>query len=172
MATLLWGSLITGSAFVVHLLIWRIRVPVRQTRALLLTFGSVMALTLGSLAAAPQVFPAHIPIPDALADYVHIALFVTACTAAYVITYSALEADSPTLVMVRAIAAAAPHGLEDEEFRARISDDVLVKPRLADLVRDGMLRLEDGCFWLTGKGRRLVNIFIVFRGILGAGKGG
>jgi len=53
-----------------------------------------------------------------------------------------------------------------------VSDDVLVKPRVADLLRDGHIRQAAGGFEITRKGRKFVRIFILARRILGAEKGG
>src|SRR5262249_23582140 len=101
MVPLFWGGSTLLLAFAVHLLVWRWRVPRYQTKSLLaIFFGALAAVCL--VQAAGGVGP--LPRLTGAAEYVELALFVTAFTLAYGITYSALEADSPTLVMVRAIA--------------------------------------------------------------------
>ncbi len=170
MAALVWGVALVGLAFLVHVAWWRLCLPRRQTRALLLIFlGCGAGALLGLRLLGPRD---GVPWPRTAADYVQIGLLVLAFAAAYVITYSAVEADSPTLVLVRVIAAAGPEGLPEADLYEKASDDVLVTPRVADLVRDGMLQLDGGRYHLTGKGRRFVRIFICYRWLLGAGKGG
>lgn len=171
MATLLWGCAAVLLGFAAHVLFWRLRVPRRQTRGLLLIFFGVLGLVLAGLAIARGT-DGPVPLPRELPEFVQIALFGTACTLGYIITYSAVEADSPTLVMVNAIAAAGPGGLDEAAFFERVSDDVLIRPRVADLVRDQMLTFEGRRYTITPKGRRFVAVFIRFRGLLGAGKGG
>jgi hypothetical protein len=171
MAALLWGCATVVVGFLLHLLIWRCRLPRYQTKTLLAVFFGTLAVVCILLATAAMA-ALGLPTPTELAEYLQIILFATAFTLAYTITYSALEADSPTLVMVRAIAAAGADGLTEADFQGQVSDDVLIRPRLADLVRDGMLVETGGRLALTPKGRRFVNIFIRYRALLGAGKGG
>jgi hypothetical protein len=171
MATLLWGGAAVLLAFAIHVVVWRIRVPQRQTRALLLIFfGTLFALLVG-LAALPGG-ESPLPLPHHTSEFVQIVLFGTACALGYVITYSAVEADSPTLVMIRAIAAAGPDGLPEQQFQAEMGDDLLIQPRLDDLVRDEMLVLSDERYQFTPKGRRFIGIFLRFRRLLTMGKGG
>lgn len=173
MAVLLWGSAASVLGFFLHVLLWRVRVPKRQTRALLLIFCAVLALVLAGLhAVGPSAGVLSFPLPVNAEQFVHIALFAFAMALAYTITYSALEADSPSIALVLVIAAAEPQGLEEAEFERRMSDDLLVKPRLEDLVRDGLAVWEEGRYRMTSKGRRFVAIFIFYRGLLGAPKGG
>lgn len=172
MAVLCWSILTVAAAFILHLALWRIHLPQRQTRALLGLFFGVLALVLAG--AATGLTDDLVPLPRlaGLPQYVQTAIFVTGFTLAYIITYSALEADSPTLVMIKAIAEAGAAGLPVEKLLESASDDVLLKPRLADLVRDGMLVQDGSTYQMTPRGRSFVQIFIYSRRILGAGKGG
>jgi hypothetical protein len=172
MVALVWGLFIVSLGFVVHVAWWRVRPPHRQTRALLLIFFVLGALVLGSLWIASFDPTAGAFRPVCPADYCQAALLVSSFASAYIITYSAIEADSPTLVLVRTIAAAGAKGLGDAELQTEASDDVLVKPRIADLVRDGLLSVDQQHYQLTKKGRRFVAIFIFYRRLLSVGKGG
>jgi hypothetical protein len=138
---------------------------------LLLLYLGTLAAVLGMLAAAQA--DAAVPLrPAAWTAFAQIALFVVAFMLAYVISYSAIEASSPTLVMIRALESAGPAGLDAAAYHARLSDAVLVLPRLADLVRDGLLVREGDRYRITPKGRRFVGLFLAYRRLLGAGKGG
>ena len=88
------------------------------------------------------------------------------------ITYSAMEADSPSLVILNHIADAGSEGVAKDVFFDSLNDDILVKPRIKDLLRDKMAYLEEGRYRLTPKGIRFARIFILFRGLLKAPKGG
>jgi hypothetical protein len=158
------GSVFVGTAFVFHLVWWKIHVPQYQSRSLLLIFLGVLGGGLVLVSVAAGLVSA--------AEYCQIALFVFSFAAAYIITYSAIEADSPTLVLVQLVWRAGPRGLREADLRTLLSDDVLVKPRLADLVRDGMLIPDADGYRLTFKGRCFCCIFISFRALLGAQKGG
>ena len=173
MPVLIWGVAISVLAFWLHVLIWRVRLPRKQTRALLGLFLGCLAAGLVALWMASRC--GSLPflyLPSGPAQYVHVALLVVSFTLGYIITYSALEADSPSLLMVMAITNAGPGGLDHDEFERTMSDDLLIRPRIRDLVRDGMIVSVDGRYRLTPKGRRFVQVFVTFRGLLGAPKGG
>jgi len=168
---LLTGALLSVLPFVLQWALWRVYLPRRQTRAIVLLTLATDAATLlalawaqGSLAGAPGSPPPLV--------YLHIGLFMFAMLCAYVITYSALEADSPTLVMVKMLHEARPGGLEKEKFLARLGNDVLVLPRVRDLVRDRMAEVLEGRYVLTPKGRLMAWGFNLFARIQGIGLGG
>jgi hypothetical protein len=156
-------------AFVLHVAVWRIRLPHRQTRTLLIMFMGVMAAAFAVFWYAGRTSPEYAAVvPMHLSDYLQIALFHVSFTLSYVITYSALEADSPSLVIVRAIEAAGPEGLDKDVLYEKLNDDILVLPRVRDLIRDEMAVIEDGKYRLTEKGRSFIGLFIFYRKLMGA----
>lgn len=172
MPVLVWGTAAICAAFLLHVLVWRLHPPRRHTRALLLLFLGTVALTIAGLALAPRTGLALPCAPRGAWDLVHLALYGLALTLGYVITYSAVEADSPSLVLLLGVADAGPAGLSPEALLTLASDEVLVLPRVRDLLRDGHAVQADGRYQLTAKGRRFVGLFVAFRALLGAGKGG
>ena len=173
MNVLVWSIALLGLAFGLHLAVWRIRLPARQTRALLTVFFGVLVAGLAALGAAGVMAPRWAPyLPAWPAQFLHVGLFFVSVTLAYMITYSALEADSPSLVMIQAIADAGDDGLDDRRFDQAMTDEILVAPRVRDLLRDRLASLDGERYRITAKGRRLVRIFLLHRGLLGAGKGG
>jgi hypothetical protein len=174
MMVLAWGLALFAGAFGLHLAIWRVRLPRRQTRALVMLF-------LGLLAAGELAFwlvtslaggRGWAALPDQPAQWLGIAVLTASMAMAYITTYSAMQVESPSLLMVLAIAKAGPQGLPPERLQSVLSDDLMVRPRIRDLVRDGLVVAADGRYTITGKGRRLVGIFRAYRDLLGAAKGG
>lgn len=161
------------AAFAIHLLVWRVRLPARHTRAILGIFFGTLAVVLLLLPRIAARWPAiGIPFPVPGASYLSIAGFVTAATLAYMITYTVIEVDSPSLVMALEIDRAGPDGLPEAEFERTMNDALLVDPRIRDLLRDGLIREEEGLYRLTPKGERMGRLFTLHRRLLGAGKGG
>jgi hypothetical protein len=113
-----------------------------------------------------------IPAPQGPSELLHVCLFVTAMILAYMITYTALEADSPSLVMTLKLKAAGKSGIPKEEFETFLSDDLIVLPRLKDLLVDKMAYKEGDIYRLTPKGRFMAKLFIFYRLLLGLEKGG
>jgi len=167
MRVFIFSLCITAAAFAAHLLLWRVRVPRRQTRAIVIIFISVLVLGL-----AGAFFLNQNNVPWQAHEYARTCLCVLCLLCAYVITYSAFEAQSPTLVMVEKILSAGPGGLEKQAFEASMNDGVLILPRLDDLLRDNMARLENGRYTVTAKGRLMALVFVYFRKLLNLGMGG
>jgi hypothetical protein len=170
MNVLFWGVLTGAAAFLTHLAIWRIRLPKRQLRMVAIVFGAAQVLV---LAAHGTALGPWLPMPLAgMPEAAAYLLFCTAWTLAYMITYTALEVDSPSLVIVDRIAGAGSGGLAAPALEKLVSDEQLVVPRVHDLVRDGMLAQCDGVFQLTSKGRRFIAPFETYRKLLGRERGG
>lgn len=172
MKTLIWGNLVFFSFFLIHLAVWKIKLPVRQTKVLLLILFGGLAASLAAFALAPSFSLLGIGVPAGAGELLATALYVTSFILAYMITYSAVEADSPTLVMIKAVADAGAAGLRKEDFFTATNDEVLVEPRLRDLLTDRMAVIVAGRYSLTAKGRLFAAIFTYYRSLLGLGKGG
>ncbi len=171
MTVLFWSTILIFLAFILHLALWRTRLPKRQTRTMLLLFFGVL-ITGVIVLSSSSITLLGIESPSNLLEFLHISLFFTSFTLAYMITYSAMEADSPSLVILNHIADAGSEGVAKDVFFDSLNDDILVKPRIKDLLRDKMAYLEEGRYRLTPKGIRFARIFILFRGLLKAPKGG
>ena len=162
-----------AGAFLLHLARWRMAPPVATTRALLVTFvfgilaGFVLVLGLASL--LPGLADRLPADPFGLVQAVLLSL---AFAAGYVMTYPAIEVESPTLVMIQAIARRGDTGLARATLFEQLNDEVLVAPRVRDLVREGLAIERDGRLHLSARGRRLATWFLVWRRVLGASEGG
>jgi len=172
MTILFWGLAISVLAFCIHLLVWKIHLPQRQTKVLLQIFFATWLAATAWLWTHPAFSLFGIGAPQNWVQCVHVGLFFLAVTLAYMITYSALEADSPSLVMVQAVARAGKPGLPSDQFHRMMTDDVLVTPRVRDLLTDRMAYLDGNRYRLTPKGILFARIFIQYRRLLGAKKGG
>ena len=119
MLALFWSISLTAAAFCLHVLLWRIRIPRHQTRTLLLLFFGCLAVGLMGLGMAASASPHADWFPSSPAAFAQIALFHAAMTLAYVITYSGIEADSPSLVIVLLVAQAGTQGLSRDRHSRR-----------------------------------------------------
>lgn len=172
MKTFFWGNLVFFSFFLLHLAVWKIKLPARQTKVLLLILFGGLAASLAVFVLFPAFSLAGFAAPSGAAELLAVALYVTSFILAYMITYSAVEADSPTLVMIKTVADAGARGIAREDFFAVLNDAVLVEPRIRDLLTDRMAVLDGGRYSLTAKGRLFAAIFVNYRALLGLGKGG
>ena len=173
MAVLVTGVGLFLSAFFIHLLIWRVRLPNKQTRSLLLIFFGALALWTIPLWLFPLLY-SKIGLPAVtLTEYLHTIFLFISLTFAYITTYSGIEVDSPSLVMVMIVKKAGRDGIMKDDFENALTDDILVKPRVRDLVRDNMAYPVNNKYKITRKGVRIARLFIFYRKILKAtDKGG
>lgn len=160
-------------SFLAQLIVWRISLPKRQTKVLLVIFFGILFTGLLALKVSPYLIPGlGIYAPKYPLEYLHISISFIALTLAYMITYSAIEADSPSLVMIRAVAKAGSGGLNKKEFEKTMNDDLLVIPRVRDLLNDKMAYIDGDKYRLTPKGFLFARLFVLSRKILNAPKGG
>ena len=110
--------------------------------------------------------------PIALRAYFSIGFYFISITLAYIITYSAIEADSPSLMIIMKIHEAGESGFKMESLEADLNNSSVILPRLKDLLIDKMAELEEGKYRLRAKGRLMAKLFSCYRNLMGAGKGG
>jgi hypothetical protein len=156
-------------AFVLHLILWRISLPERQTKALVnIFYGTFLIWCLVSWGFLrwdsewAQYFPFY------LSEYAHIFLYYCTTVFVYIGGYSLLEADSPSLLIIDRIHTAGPEGMDKDSLYASLGDDVLVVPRVNDLLRDEMAVLENGRYKITPKGTFMICILLLHRRIMKA----
>ena len=173
MPVLLYGSLLFCLAFLSHVVWWRIRLPKRQIKSLLLIFFAFLCVgsfILRKYALKISIFGLH--PPSDVSDVFQLATYFISLTLAYMITYSAIEADSPSLLIVQEIFDAGKSGLGKEMLRLNMNDSVLVEPRINDLLVDKMVEMHGKKYHLTKKGLILARIFKFYRDLMRADKGG
>lgn len=167
MAVLVGGLLILMLAFLLHVVVWHAALPTRHTRALLLI--AVCAFT-SSLAL--RLFTPHshvwtsLSFPGTVAEWLETGLFVAAVTLAYVVTYSAVEEDSPSMRIVKWVAQESAIGVEPATLEAVFATDDVLLARIDNLIRDGLLRRDGELLALTTKGERLTKLFAFYRALL------
>jgi hypothetical protein len=161
MRVLATGLSLFLAAFLAHVALWRVYPPERQIRALLRVFFGVFAagaaaLSAGVAGATPLPFP----------ELLHAAVLFTALTLAYIQTATTLEVDSPSLSIVLAIDAAGAAGLAREQLRATLTDELLVRPRLDDLVRDQVVAFDGTTYRLLRRGGFFIGFIVAWRRLM------
>lgn len=169
MPTLLFAVAWFAVCLTVHVLWWRVRPPVRRTAALLKFL--IAALPVG-LAAAWLVPGLRGRVLVDFWDVYIIAQFHMACSLAYTCIHSAIQEDSPALMVVTFVAQAGPAGCTREEVLAAMNDDLMIHPRLRDFIKADMLKLVDGRYQLTEGGRNFRRGFEAVRRIFRLPRGG
>ena len=101
-------------AWIVHLAIWRWRLPKAQLKILLVIFAVVWAV------AALSVLTGFVGVGSFAADwlvgFLYFCLIYWSAAFCYVITYSAMEGDSPTLSLTRHLHRRGEEGISHDEI--------------------------------------------------------
>lgn len=105
-------------------------------------------------------------------QYLHIFLLFFLVSIFYLATYSAIDADSPSLVIVMRISRAGRGGLSYEKIKEYLGNDLLVHPRLKDLVDAKFVDLVGSSYKINKRGRLFILPVLVYRNFLRLGKGG
>ncbi len=164
MQVLIWGGIIFLLSFFIHIILWKIHLPKYQTAALLYIFFLTLFLSIVTLYFFPKVGElTGFSTPEDCWSYLHLALFVMSLTFAYIITYSALEADSPTLSILLMLNQAGPDGLEPVVLERFIDQRPFIGARMECLLHDNMAVLENGKYKTTPKGRWLAKLLLFYR---------
>ncbi len=163
MRVLISGVLLFAIALLLHLAVWRLHYPGNPIKALFSLFGAIALFGITFL----FLYASYSAL-----QYLHIVLLFSSLFICYLITYSAIEADSPSLVIVSRIARASKDGLPFERIKESLGNDLLIEPRLKDLVEARLVDLTGSTYKINEKGKLFVLPFVVFRNFLGLGKGG
>ena len=157
------------AGFLVHWILWRIRIPLRQTAAILLILLATLPV---GLAAGIFLPPLKILGPLGFWECLHISIFHVAMALAYAVCNSALEERSPSMTLLTFVADARGQGRTREELEAILRSASPVEVRLKAMVRDRLATEAEGVYRLTPKGRAWVRIFLFWRRLLKMEKGG
>jgi hypothetical protein len=160
MAVLFWGLLLFAAGFLLHLIIWRIHKPASPIKALLVVFLSVIGFGLVGVYFGHDVLGSGLTGLSGLPQYLHVVLFSVSMAFAYIVVYTVLEWDSPTLTIVTLLARAGANGLEEIDLIKHLEKLPFLESRIQDLVRGGIVA-ERNDRYVLGDGYHLF-----FRSIL------
>lgn len=163
MKILFSGLLLFVLAAAVHLVIWRIKPPRGEIAGLLKVFLCVSVI---------GVIFLHTRFSLHILEYSYIFLLYFSLAAAYIGNYPALVASSPSLLIIMNILENGMNGLSKESLKQLMPEELLVKSKVIDLVRAGMIQLKSGKYFITKRGIFFIKIFVWYRKILNLPKGG
>ena len=168
MTTLLAASTIFLLAFGVHALCWRGGACAKN----FVNLAAILFVSVAGLTSAG----AWVMAPGAGIDWLRVLVLALGLAMAYIASYPAIQAESPSLLIVSRIHQARRQTMSEQQLLDSFDNQKLLEPRLDDLITAGLAARGDqgegGRYRITGKGERLVGIFILFRRLMGAGKGG
>lgn len=147
------------AAFVVHLVIWQFYVPRRPSRTLVAIFMLGLLATLSTgLALAPGY---------GLGDTAYTIALYGILSLTYLLLYTGVECDSPTLSLAHFIAQAGGAGRTVAEIHEFVRRRPFVKSRLAQLEAGGFILRTDAGLQLATRTSLLLDLNQRYRALMG-----
>lgn len=141
-------------AFMLHVLWWRIKFPVHTTNTLLLVF---FATPLFIYVVYIYLFPTLVLFT--ISDIVRLILFYGSCALVYIILYSAIQQQSPTLAMVLYLYSKGKTGCDEDSLILYLSATNEIQKRFSLMEQGKWIFSLDETWYLTKKGLRAANFF-------------
>ena len=102
----------------------------------------------------------------------HVCLYYSSSCLCYIIAYSAIEADSPTLSLIQFITKH-PKGLPEDEISRFLANRPFVQARLFALIQSGLIRKQGDSYIVAGRPSLFFRLILSFRKLYGPiSKGG
>jgi hypothetical protein len=153
---LLYGAAGFLLALFIHIIIWRIIHPNHQMIWLGIIFFIIPLICYLILLIFGEIF-----LPLAYTFIWQIAL-----SAAYIMTYPAIQAGCPSLKIILILSEAKMAGLSREGIKSRLPDFTLFSHRFNDLTTEGLI-IRRGNLWILSKSARITaRGFLIYRRIL------
>lgn len=133
-------------AFMTHIVWWRVKRPAHTTSALLLLFIGFFIIAISALSLS-------------FIEVMRLGLLYISCALSYIILYSAIEQQSPTLAMIHYIDLHGEKGCDDESLAHSLCTKSEIMKRLTLMEQSDWLLQKNMRWYLTKKGRRLAYLF-------------
>jgi hypothetical protein len=151
-----------AAALIVHLIWWRLSLPPRQSSALVRLFAvSGVFGAVGLIAGGAPGLGLTAP------RLVLTALLFGGLALTYLILFSAIEADSPTLSMIDVVRRHGSRGIAESDLLSIMVERSFARVRLNQMVNDGLAVEIDGRLFATRAGVRFASIVVFYRRLIG-----
>lgn len=150
MKVLIFCIILTAAAVISSLILWKIHRPRNSVTALLIIFAGILC---GGLTSAWILNKGYGVFPAGFWEFLHATFFYVPVMLGCIITFVALEDDSPTMTIVRFVEQAGEKGRSRGQIRQIISDEALILPRLGAMMSTGWIEYSENKYHATAKGR-------------------
>jgi hypothetical protein len=159
MLPLSMGAALLAAGLSIHVLLWQVRLPKSQLKTLLFIFLALWLLAV-SLWGIGYLWGAGV------LDLLYFSLFYWSAALCYVITYSAMEGDSPTLSLTRHLHGKGTQGVSHEEIEAFFRQRPFVGARVKALVTDNIFIEESGGYRLSSGKYLFFRLILTYRRVV------
>lgn len=162
---IIYGFLIFFSCLIIHILIWRIKVPTLSSLILIFIFLIIPFLGLSIILVNIAGVKYHLSLDaDVLIEvfFLHLSLSLI-----YIASYPAVEAHSPSLVILLMIASSPFKKMTAEDIIRYYSASNTIVERVEDLKVSGLITEGDKGLQLRPLAKVIIRFYILYRKMLG-----
>lgn len=152
----------------VHVLRWKLALPQNQLAALLKLILAVAALWLTANIGLWLTGARLGPLPLAFGACALVLFFYLALAFAYVMLFSTIDADSPSITILLALSAAGEQGVPMDELARRTGMDRFFASRIERMLADRMIAPAGDGLVPAAKGLFLLRFVGLWRVVMGA----
>jgi hypothetical protein len=168
MQIILFAMVLFIAAFAIHWLLWRIWLPRRQVLCLFCLFEGIFFVATCLICAVP-----HVALYFAgFWGWLQLAMFYEGAALAYIIIYSGLEQNSPSMTVVQFVAGAAEQGRSPQELYNLFGSQRLVDERIDSLLASKLIEPKGAGYALTKQGLFWAQLFRAYRKLFHLEPGG
>lgn len=146
--------------FLLHVILFRYFQGLRKTLVLVVLSFIVLGIGVGL---GPYIPLWRNLLPESFLEILLLLQFHLFMTLTYIICYSAIEQQSPSIMIIKKVHAAGDSGSSVESIEHLVDDTFLAEQRIEPLIRSGMTARSGENLILLSKGRVLSEIFHIFR---------
>lgn len=148
----------------IHVLVWRTKRPVNDSLMLFVIFVFIPVI----ISMLPLVLSYGVRFINlSPAEIIMLLFFHLALSTAYIASYPAVQAVSPSLDILLITASSKTKKLTEKDILNNYNDAELVTARVDDLKTSLLVSQRGDCFELTHMGKIIIGIFILYRKMLG-----
>ena len=146
-------------AFLFHVALWRFYVPKREFKFLFWLFSGLLFLVLFYFKFYNEI---------SFITIIHIIFFYYSIVAVYLLTYTGLQATSPSFLMLMKLKISKQKGLTESDFLKSITNEKFIDFRLKEMAKSALVK-ESHCdkYVITEKGRKYLKVFLFYRNFFG-----
>jgi len=152
----------------VHVLRWKLALPRNQLAALLKLILAAAALWLGANIGLELAGWRLGPLPLPVAACVLVLFFYMALALGYVMLFSTIDADSPSINILLVLHASGAHGIPSGELARRTGMGRFFASRIDRMLADRMIAREGEGYVAAPKGLFLLRVVGLWRVVMGA----
>ena len=164
MTVLFDGLTISLTALLGHVLYWRLGRPKTSSRLLFIFFGFYLIISQLILLTI-DYYLSTVDIVTVVRN-LHVFILSSFICSAYIASYPAIEANSPSILICNLIRKSGAKGISEEALYETMGSDLLLYPRIVELEADGLVLIEEDIIIAQTNLIRLANFFIFFRNLL------